>query len=49
LRERAFKEAIQVEELVVSINPDEIIVESTYVGPKFEKIEDITPEWVLDL
>lgn len=31
---------------VVGINPDEIVVESSYAGPRLESIDEVTPEWV---
>lgn len=31
------------------MNLDDIIVESTYTGPKLDKIEDLTSEWVVEM
>ena len=33
----------------VNINIDDIPVESTYKGPKFDKVEDIDAAWVQSL
>ena len=40
-----FAACIAVEETKIEIDPDDIIVEDSYTGPKIEKQEDVTPEW----
>lgn len=37
------------EDTVDKINPDEIVVESSYTGPRLESIDEVTPEWVRDM
>ena len=49
LRERAFSEAIFVEEKVVTIDPDQIQVEESYTGPSFTSLTEVTPSWVSSL
>jgi hypothetical protein len=45
-----FQEAMAYEEGSIKVNLDEIVVESSYTGPKLEKSTDeITPEWVVSL
>ena len=45
-----FQEAMAYEEGSIKVNLDEIVVESSYAGPKLEKSTDeITPEWVVSL
>lgn len=41
--------AIVSEDTVDKINPDEIVVESSYTGPRLESIDEVTPEWVRDM
>lgn len=48
-KELDFAMCIAVEELKIEINPDDIIVEPSYDGPKIEKREDVTVEWVIEL
>lgn len=33
----------------MNINVEDIFVESSYTGPKLEKIEDLTAEWVIEM
>lgn len=33
----------------MNINVDDIFVEPSYTGPKLEKIEDLTAEWVVEM
>lgn len=33
----------------MNINIDDIIVEASYVGPKLDKIEDLSAEWVVEM
>ena len=44
-----FAACIAVEETKIEIDPDDIIVEDSYTGPKIEKQEDVTPEWWVEL
>jgi len=37
------------EDTVDKINPDEIVVESSYTGPRLDSIDEVTPEWVRDM
>lgn len=43
---REFAKCIEKDEIRIKINLDDIPVETTYTGPKLEKIEDLTAEWI---
>jgi serine/threonine-protein phosphatase 5 len=43
---RLLKQAIFVEDKKVEINLEDMIVESTYQGPRLQTIEDCKPAWV---
>ena len=46
-RLRQFQEALGYEDQAIKVNLDDIVVESSYSGPRLEKSTDeITPEWV---
>lgn len=40
-------EALGYEEKKVDINVADIVVESSYTGPKFDDTKDITHDWVV--
>ena len=44
-----FAACIEVEEIKIEINPEDIIVEPSYTGPKIDKREDVTKEWCEEL
>lgn len=46
---RMLQKAIFVEDIKVEVNIEDIPVESSYAGPRLDKIEDLTPEWVVKL
>jgi serine/threonine-protein phosphatase 5 len=48
-REREFAKCIQKDEVRITVNLDDIPVDASYTGPKLEKIEDLTSEWVVEL
>jgi hypothetical protein len=48
-RLRLLAQAVYVEDKKVEINIEDIVVEASYSGPKLDKIEDCTPEWVEQL
>lgn len=37
------------DDAVDKINPDEIVVDSSYTGPRLDSIDEVTPEWVRDM
>jgi serine/threonine-protein phosphatase 5 len=47
--ELAFAASIAVEEVKIEIDPEDIIVEESYTGPRIEKLEDINTEWCTQL
>jgi hypothetical protein len=46
---REFAKCIEKDDIRVNINLDDMVVEATYTGPKLENIEDLTPEWVVEV
>ena len=49
-RLRQFQSCLGYDDSKVSINIEDIVVESSYDGPRLEKSTDeITPEWVIKL
>ena len=51
---KAFKEAelakaIFFEEKKIEVNVDDIVVESSYTGPRLDSIDDVTADWVVSL
>ena len=48
-KEQLLAQAIIHEEAKVSVDAESIAVESSYSGPRLETIEDVTPEWVVQL
>ncbi|EGR31107.1 protein phosphatase catalytic subunit, putative [Ichthyophthirius multifiliis] len=48
--EREFAKSIEVQHAVVVVNPEDVIVEPNYQGPKLENIDtDVTSEWCIQL
>jgi serine/threonine-protein phosphatase 5 len=45
-REQLLAAAVMVEQKKISLNENDIVVESSYTGPKLDSIDDVTPEWV---
>ncbi len=48
-KEREFAKCIQVEEKRIEIKLEDIVVETSYGGPKLESAEQIDGEWVVEL
>ncbi len=48
-KEREFAKCIEVEDVKISVNVEDIVVESSYTGPKLVSADDITPSWVEEL
>ena len=48
-KEQLLAAAIEYKDERVEVNVDDIVVETSYTGPKFENVSDITPEWVVSL
>lgn len=48
-KEQLLAAAIEYKDERVEVNVDDIVVETSYTGPKFESVSDITPEWVVSL
>jgi serine/threonine-protein phosphatase 5 len=48
-RAKLMAAAIYTEEKKTTLDPNEIVVEQSYAGPKLESIEDVTPQWVQSL
>lgn len=46
---REFAKCIEKEDIRIKINLDDITVEASYTGPKLEKIEDLTAEWIEEM
>ena len=49
MREREFAKCIEVEEVRITINVDDIVVEESYSGPKLNSIDEINVEWAVKL
>jgi hypothetical protein len=45
-KEREFAKCIMIEDVRIVVNIEDILVEDSYSGPRLEKIDDISPEWV---
>ena len=41
--------ALYQEEIKTSLDPNDMVVEASYSGPKLGTIDDVTPEWVVQL
>ena len=48
-KEQLLAAAIEYKDERVEVNVDDIHVEASYSGPKFDSVEEITPEWVVSL
>ena len=48
-KEQLLAAAIEYKDERVEVNVDDIVVESSYTGPKLDSLADITPEWVVSL
>ena len=48
-KEQLLASAITHEEAKIVINPNDIHVEDSYVGPRLDSIDDVTAEWVVSL
>jgi serine/threonine-protein phosphatase 5 len=46
---REFAKCIEKDDIRVNVNLDELIVEPSYNGPRLEKIEELTDEWVVEM
>ena len=42
-------QSIVHEEKKITIDVNDMVVEASYSGPKFESTDDITPEWVVSM
>ena len=48
-REDQLRKAVEREDVKVEINAEDIVVEGSYTGPKFENTDEIDPAWVESL
>ena len=48
-KEREFAKCIEVDDVKISVNVEDIVVESSYTGPKLVSADDITPSWVEEM
>ena len=46
---REFAKCIEKDDIRVVVNVDDMVVEASYDGPRLEKIEELTPQWVVEM
>lgn len=46
---REFAKCIEKDDIRVNINIEDLVVEPSYAGPKLDRIEDLTSEWVVEM
>jgi len=46
---REFAKCIEKDDITVTVNIDDILVESSYTGPKLDSVDDLNEEWVKEL
>ena len=46
---REFAKCIEKDDIRVVVNVDDMVVEASYDGPRLDKIEELTPQWVVEM
>lgn len=46
---KEFAKCIEKEEAKIVVNLDDIIVESSYTGPRLNSIDDLTDDWIKEM